>query len=131
MRFSRLPDLHFLSSQIPDVLPSDIWKTLSFEAKAVVLLVALPCSTWITIDWVTFSTPLQILVGGFSPENRKKYEHTVDGRNPAPVDTWFIPLFIGFQTIQGGAGFLPSTVWNHIWICLNYSGKTMVTTIYS
>ena len=23
-------------------------------------------------------------------------EHTVDGRNPAPVDRWFIPLFIGF-----------------------------------
>jgi len=21
----------------------------------------------------------------------------VDGRNPAPVDTWFIPLFVGFQ----------------------------------
>jgi hypothetical protein len=37
----------------------------------------------------------------------------VDGRNPAPVDRWFIPLFIGFQwvsNIQGGAGFLPSTV---------------------
>jgi len=69
MRFSRLPDLHVLSSQIPDLLPSDIWKTLSFETKAVVLLVALPRSTWITIDWGTFSTPLQILVGGFSPEN--------------------------------------------------------------
>jgi hypothetical protein len=23
--------------------------------------------------------------------------NTVDGRNPAPVDTWFIPFFIGFQ----------------------------------
>ena len=23
--------------------------------------------------------------------------HTVDGRNPAPVHRWFIPLFIGFQ----------------------------------
>ena len=22
--------------------------------------------------------------------------HTVDGRNPAPVDGWFIPLLIGF-----------------------------------
>ena len=22
---------------------------------------------------------------------------TVDGRNPAPVDRWFIPLFVGFQ----------------------------------
>ena len=25
------------------------------------------------------------------------YIDTVDGRNPAPVDGWFIPLFIGFQ----------------------------------
>ena len=40
--------------------------------------------------------------------------HTVDGRNPAPVDRWFIPLFIGFLTFQGGAGFLPSTVFHHI-----------------
>ena len=23
--------------------------------------------------------------------------HTVDGRNPTPVDRWFIPLVIGFQ----------------------------------
>jgi hypothetical protein len=22
---------------------------------------------------------------------------TLDGRNPAPVDSWFIPLFVGFQ----------------------------------
>ena len=22
---------------------------------------------------------------------------TVDGRNPAPIDRWFIPLFIGLQ----------------------------------
>jgi hypothetical protein len=26
-----------------------------------------------------------------------KNGHTVDGRNPAPVDRWFIPLFTGFQ----------------------------------
>ena len=30
--------------------------------------------------------------------------HTVDGRNPLPVDWWFIPLF-RVSTIQGGAGF--------------------------
>ena len=36
--------------------------------------------------------------------------HTVDGRHPAPVYRWLIPLFIGFSTIQGGEGFLPSTV---------------------
>ena len=35
---------------------------------------------------------------------------TVDGGNPAPVDMVNIPLFIGFLTIPGGAGFLPSTV---------------------
>ena len=40
---------------------------------------------------------------------------TVDERNPEPVDRFFDPSlidFIGFQgsTIQGGAGFLPSTV---------------------
>ena len=33
--------------------------------------------------------------------------HRVDGKNPAPVDRWFIPLFIG---IQPYAGFVPSTV---------------------
>ena len=36
-------------------------------------------------------------------------------KSQSPVDglSWFIPLFIGYQhvsTIQGGAGFLPSTV---------------------
>jgi hypothetical protein len=25
------------------------------------------------------------------------HKSTVDGRNPAPVDRWLIPLFIGFQ----------------------------------
>ena len=41
---------------------------------------------------------------------------TVDGSNPAPVDRWLIPSFLGFQvsTIQGGAGFLPPTV------CITY-----------
>ena len=28
------------------------------------------------------------------------YAHTVDGRNPAPVDMVNIPLFIGFHTCQ-------------------------------
>jgi hypothetical protein len=27
----------------------------------------------------------------------KILETSVDGRNPAPVDRWFIPLFLGFQ----------------------------------
>ena len=36
--------------------------------------------------------------------------HTVDGRNPAPVDMEKLPLFTGFLYIPGGAGFLPSPV---------------------
>jgi len=32
--------------------------------------------------------------------------NTVDGRNPAPVDRWFIPLFIGFQTSKVVQDFL-------------------------
>jgi hypothetical protein len=30
----------------------------------------------------------------------KHTDHTVDGRNPAPVYRWFIPLFIGFLLSQ-------------------------------
>ena len=54
---------------------------------------------------------------------------TVDGRNPASVDRWFIPLFIGFQhvsTIQGGAGFLPSTV---VQTCTKCCDVTVVTRV--
>jgi hypothetical protein len=42
-----------------------------------------------------------------------KHGYTVDGRNPAPVDRWFIPLFLGFQPskmVQDFYKFLPSTV---------------------
>ena len=30
----------------------------------------------------------------------------VDGRNPAPVDRWFIPLFLGFQPTKVVQDFL-------------------------
>jgi len=54
-------------------------------------------------------------IAGEAKATRPWWEITVDGRNPAPVDRWFIPLFIyRVSTIQGGAGFLPSTV-NGIW----------------
>ena len=36
--------------------------------------------------------------------------HSVDGRNPAPVNSPFIPLFTGFYTSQCCLEFLPSTV---------------------
>jgi hypothetical protein len=45
--------------------------------------------------------------------HRLRQENGVDGRIPAPVDRWFIPLFIFIyrvSTVQGGAGFLPSTI---------------------
>ena len=45
-----------------------------------------------------------------STASRWCHGDTVDGRNPAPVHRWFIPLFTGFFYIPGGAGFLPSTV---------------------
>ena len=77
-------------------------------------------------DWDGVRQPWGLLVGRTVGKDRsdrttinwleilQKWEcNTVDGRNPAPVDRWFIPFFIGFQhvsTIQGGAGFLPSTV---------------------
>ena len=47
-------------------------------------------------------------------------KQTVDGRNPTPVDGWFIhvyPIIYRVYTIQGGAGFLPSTVWEQV--CLS------------
>jgi hypothetical protein len=34
----------------------------------------------------------------------------VDGRNPAPVEKFIVyPIIYWVSTIQGGAGFLPST----------------------
>ena len=40
----------------------------------------------------------KIATGSFIGFQYGEYmEHTVDGRNPAPVDRWFIPLSIGFQ----------------------------------
>jgi len=42
---------------------------------------------------------------GVFEKNSLAVNNTVDGRNPAPVDRYFFPV-----TIQGDAGFLPSTV---------------------
>ena len=44
------------------------------------------------------------------PFRKKTSEDTVDGRNPAPVNRWFYPIIYRASTIQGDAGFLPSTV---------------------
>ena len=47
---------------------------------------------------------------------------TMDGRNPAPGNRWFIhvyPIMYRLSTIPGGAGFLPSTVLypSDCWLC--------------
>ena len=62
--------------------------------------------------------------------------HTVDGRSPAPVDRWFIPLFIGFQpskVVQDFAtihsityiyiivyiySYIYNYIYNYIYICI-------------
>jgi len=47
----------------------------------------------------------------YGKRSQKPCKHTVDGRNPAPVDMENLPLFIyRVLSISGGAGFLPSTV---------------------
>ncbi len=39
------------------------------------------------------------------------WRHTVDGKNPAPVDSKVVyPIIYKVLYIPGGAGFLPSTV---------------------
>ena len=42
----------------------------------------------------------------------KERNHTVDGRNPVPVDMENMPCFhrVPYRYITGGAGFLPATV---------------------
>jgi hypothetical protein len=60
----------------------------------------------------------------------------VDGRNPAPVDRWFImfiPSFIGFYQPkwQRGAGFLPSTGCNYEKEGLNHDSTSLVLQIAS
>jgi len=50
---------------------------------------------------------------GFKAPRNCKQTHTVDGRNPAPVDVVDIPVFICIHRvlyIPGGARFLPPTV---------------------
>ena len=48
--------------------------------------------------------------GGWEKMTPSGLEHTVDGRNPAPVDTVNIPLFAGFHAFQLAQDFFPSRV---------------------
>ena len=50
-------------------------------------------------SWVTHGGPWWIWLGKLLRAECPGHAlfHTVDGRNPALVDRWFIPLFIGFQ----------------------------------
>ena len=61
--------------------------------RPVALICAGSCALIFVRIWMNFQQPW--------PPNLKYAplfsKTTVDGRNPAPVDRWFIPLFIGFQ----------------------------------
>ena len=57
---------------------------------------------------------LLLLVLQRNPQGMPSYRdgNTVDGRNPAPVDRWFIPVFIGFQPSKGVQDiFHPRCLW--------------------
>ena len=49
-----------------------------------------------------------MIAGGSPMEMPIDVSATVGGRNPALADRWFIPARV--STIQGDAGFLPSTL---------------------
>ena len=51
-------------------------------------------------------------------------KHTVDGRNPEPVDRWFIPLFTWFYTSQMVQDFLHQQY-------LTYSARKQILTMIS
>ena len=71
--------------------------------------------TWCTINR---QITMQIFRSKQKQENNTNmFIHIVDGRNPAPVGSWFISLqfhyvqcFIVTQQLAAGAGFLPSTI---------------------
>ena len=52
------------------------------------------------MEQTTFSktpTRVPILLSVWKQHTCLDVDTTVDGRNPAPVDRWFIPSFLGFQ----------------------------------
>ena len=80
------------------------------------LLGCVPCEKWGQLEgrstifktgifdlffWANFSRTLLIFIFPTRPSHWYLPHffgiNTVDGRNPAPADRWFIPLFIGFQ----------------------------------
>ena len=68
------------------------------------------------LPWAEVLMPTQTVMYGSSSgatcsgDDSSLDRRTVGGRNPAPVDRWFYPIIYRVSTIQGGAGFLPSTV---------------------
>jgi len=55
-----------------------------------------------------------------------KMDHTVDGQNPAPGKDDNYPIIDRVLTIPGGAGFLPSTVWQK---CQRHCNLTALPTL--
>ena len=73
------------------------------------------CTRALSITWLA-TWQFQLRISSRCRGNIKTqpcfWWNTVDGRNPAPVDGWFIicPIIDRGSTIQGGAGSLPSIV---------------------
>ena len=73
----------------------------------------LDSSIWQCLHNISVPSPVDGELN-FWIEKRAAWSMTYCGwlRNPAPVNRWFIPVVIAYRvsTIQGDAGFLPSTV---------------------
>jgi len=51
--------------------------------------------------------------------------NAVDGRNPAPVDRWLIPLFTGFYTSQVVQDFFHQLYGSNLSSAFHSAGKEM------
>ena len=55
----------------------------------------------LVMPWLASEHQAVLVLGAFQLQfeldTLKDGDDSDDGRNPAPVDRWFIPLFIGFQ----------------------------------
>ena len=112
--------VHVLSSPttVPIAYRSIVWVFHGFSSwLSFFLRHSKSCVFWTHLSWCRACRPVsawdtsltfvEVLNSGFQSDC---ITHTVDGRNPTPVGRWFIPWFIRVSTIQGGAGLLPSTV---------------------
>ena len=77
------------------------WTSGWHGVRTQILSLRLPAFVDIHRVWGwNFMTPISIhlsILNSSSTPKSQSFIPTVDGRNPAPVDRWFIPWFLGFQ----------------------------------